>query len=377
MEFGITLLLNGTHPTVASGLLRLLWLMAGGVGAGLLLGYLMTFVEQWIDEGPLEMVVSLIVPYIAYIAAEEIKASGVLAVVACGLFLSRRSAQYLSAPARLEILSAWKALDFILNGVVFLLIGLQLPYILGGIRGTSIRTLIFYGGGFSLLLIALRMAWAFPGAYASIWFRRRILHKDIPNLGKRSVFLVGWTGMRGVLSLAAAFSLPWTLSNGEPFAQRNLIVFLTFCIIFVTLVLQGLTLPPLIRLLKLNNNRELEQEEYLARCRVLATAIESLTAKRNRASSEDEAHDIDDMLHLYEHRLKAIEGKEAKANPEKTIDPAELKHLQRRKKLAKHTAEIERHALHEMREDGSIGDEVIRILERELDLTETRFLGIE
>lgn len=377
LEYGLTMLLDGTRPSVGAGLLRLLWLIVGGVGVGLLLGKVMTFVERWIDEGPLEMVVSLIVPYIAYISAEEIKSSGVLAVVTCGLFLARRSAKYLSAPARLEILSAWKALDFILNGFVFVLIGLQLPYILGGIRGTSTGTLILYGGGFALLLIALRLIWAYPGAYFSLWFRGRVLNrKDLPVPDTRSIFLVGWTGMRGVVSLAAAFSLPWTLSNGEPFAQRNLIVFLTFAIILVTLVLQGLTLPPLIRKLGLNNNRELQQEEYAARCRVLGAAITALHEKREKTEDEEARHDIDDMLHLYEHRLKAIEGKEAKQNPDKTIDADELKQLQRRKALAKGVVQIERRTLHEMRHDGSIGDEVIRILERELDLTETRYSGI-
>jgi len=376
LEFGLALLLNGTAPSITEGSLRLVWLIAGGIGTGLLLGYVMTFVERWISEGPLEMAVSLIVPYVAYLAAEQIRASAVLAVVACGLFLSRRSAGYLTAPARLDIASAWKALDFMLNGVVFVLIGLQLPYILTGILGYSVWTLLLYGATFSAVLIVLRMAWVFPGAYVSAWIRRVVFRSS--SLGpptKRNIFVVGWTGMRGVVSLAAALSLPTTLNDGTPFEQRNLILFLTFSIIFVTLVMQGLSLPPLIRWLAVGGNVEEQQEELTARFRMLSAAIASIE-KARASMDEPELHDVDDLLHRYKHRLEAITVFDRLSHSPGSVDAeAQItsERHQRRSELIRQTIAVERRTLLEMRNEGSAGDDVLRRLERELDLTETRY----
>ena len=376
LEFGLALLLNGTAPSVAEGSLRLIWLIAGGIGTGLLLGYIMTFVERWIEEGPLEMAVSIIVPYVAYLAAEQVRASAVLAVVACGLFLSRRSTGFLTASARLEIMSAWKALDFMLNGIVFVLIGLQLPYILAGIRGFSVWTLLSYGAVFSLMLIILRMIWIFPGAYASAWIRRIVFRTATATAPtNKNIFVVGWTGMRGVVSLAAALSLPTTLSDGTPFEQRNLILFLTFSIIFVTLVVQGLTLPPLIRRLGVGGNVEEQQEELTARFRVLSAAIASIEELRAGAE-EPELHDMDDLLHRYKHRLEAITVfdrlSHSPGSPDEQTHASSERHL-RRSDLIRLAIAVERRTLLEMRDEGSAGDDVLRRLERELDLTETRY----
>ena len=373
VELGTTMLLSGHEPTVGSSLLRLLWLTVGGLGAGLLLAFAMTWVERWIDEGPIEMVVSLIVPYIAYFAAEQLHASGVLAVVACGIFLSRRSATFLSPQARLELLSAWRVLDFLMNGTLFALIGLQLPYILDGIRGYSVGTLIKYGVAFSAVLIALRMAWVFPGAKVSFWLRKRVF-KTLPANTTlpptRSIFMLGWMGMRGVVSLAAALSLPETLPNGQPFEQRNLILFLTFTIIFVTLVVQGLGLPPLIRLLGMGGGDHAIGEERRYAMRVLSeSAISFLDAKRVDADHEL-AHDIDDLKHKYEHRL------EATRHGAGTIDEEEEQRLagraRQRLDLIRGTIATERDALMELRNASSVGDEVIRQMERDLDLAESR-----
>jgi CPA1 family monovalent cation:H+ antiporter len=372
-SLGLERLLSGHDPTVGASVQRLLWLIVGGGGTGLLLGWVMAWVERWVDEGPIEMVVSLIVPYVAYFAAEELRSSGVLAVVACGIFLSRKSATYLSPGARLELLSAWRALDFLMNGVLFALIGLQLPYILDGIRGYSVGTLILYGVVFSALLIALRMAWVFPGAKVSFWLRRRIfktLPAELQMPPARSIFMVGWMGMRGVVSLAAALSLPETLPNGQPFEQRNLILFLTFTIIFVTLVVQGLGLPPLIRRLGLGGGDHAIVEERRYALRVLSeSAISFLDAKRVDANHEL-AHDIDDLKHKYEHRL------EATRHGAGTIDEDEEQRLagraRQRLDLIRGTITVEREALMELRNASSVGDEVIRSMERDLDLAESR-----
>ncbi len=164
LEVGLALVVSGREPTVGEGLMRLLWLVLGGIAVGLLLAVIVDWLERRIEDGPIEITLSLLVPYIAYLAAERVNASGVLAVVACGLWLSRRSATFFSPSVRLQTWGVWEALTFVLNGLVFVLIGLQWPVVMEGLRDYSPWTLVTYGLLFSLLLIVLRMAWTFPEA---------------------------------------------------------------------------------------------------------------------------------------------------------------------------------------------------------------------
>ncbi len=285
LEFGLMMLLRGETPSVVGGAGRLLWLIVGGLASGLLVGVAVSWFERWIDDGPVELVISLITPYAAYLAAEGVHASGVLGVVVCGLYVSRRSVALFSPEVRLQLTSTWVGLNFMLNGIVFVLIGLQLPYVMAGIRGYSRWTLLAYGAIFSAVLIALRLLWTFPGAELAYQIRTRLLGQRYQRPPQRGIFVVGWTGMRGVVALAAAISLPETLGDGRPFAQRNLIVFLTFAVILVTLVVQGLSLPSLIRWLGLAGQGEDPTEEMEARRAVLTAAIayiESCGRKRER-----------------------------------------------------------------------------------------------
>jgi CPA1 family monovalent cation:H+ antiporter len=366
LEFGLSLLLQNRAPSIGSSLSHLLWLIFGGIGLGLVHRQLFYICERWVEQGPLEMVVSLIVPYVAYLTAEQLQSSGVICVVTCGLFLSRRSATYLTAPARIQILASWQALDFVLNGLVFLLIGLQLPYILPAIKEYGTGTLVLDGLLFSLVLIGLRLIWVFPGAAVSVYIRRKLLRQHAPMPNARGVFVIGWTGMRGVVSLAAALALPYTLSNGEPFVQRNLILFLTFSIILVTLVAQGLTLPPIIRALGLTGSHEEEHEELTARRILLRSALASLQEQESLCSAEDR-HDLQDLVHLYEDRLEAI--RDPSSVPAAT---ASLNHA-RRARLQLGALAVERSTLLGLRERGLVSDDVLRRLERELDLDETRY----
>src|SRR5580698_4095301 len=210
LEIGIAMMARGEMPTVGSGLVRLVYLVVGGLVIGLLIGVVVGWMEKFIDDGPIELVVSLVVPYAAYLAGERAHASGVLAVVACGLYMSRQSAKFFSPGVRLQVNGAWQALVFMLNGLVFVLIGMQLPYVLAGIHGRyGTGTLIFYGAVFSAVLILLRKVWVFPAVKIASFVERRMMgHKDEVELKPREVFVVGWTGMRGVLALAAAISVP-------------------------------------------------------------------------------------------------------------------------------------------------------------------------
>lgn len=367
LEFGLDLLLRDQAPTLTSGTLRLLWLIGGGIGTGLVIARITRWFERFIEDGPLEMAMSLIVPYTAYLAAEEIKASGVLAVVACGLYLTRHSAQFFSPQARLQVTGAWASLNFILNGMIFVLIGLQLPYILGGISQYSHWTLLKYGLTFPVLLILLRLVWMFPASLITRFVNRR-LHKDLPPLNPRELFLIGWTGMRGVLALAAAISLPVTLGDGTRFAQRDLIVFLTFSTIFVTVVLQGLTLSPVIRALGLAGQPAGCDEEMEARRTVLQEMIAYLTSEEMKARSTTDRHGFEDLLDRYRDRLEALTPDDPSGQGQPK--PADL--FQQRRDVYRDALQRERSILLRLRDSGEIGDDVQRRLERELDLAETR-----
>ena len=368
LEFGLLIVVKGETPTVAGGLLRLLWLIAGGVGVGVLLAIVTAWIEQWVNDGPIEVLISLIVPYVAYLLGEEVRASGVLSVVACGLYLSRKSAHFFLPEVRIQVMSVWSGLNFALNGIVFVLIGLQLPYVLAGIRGYGRGTLIAYGLVFSAVLIVLRLVWVYPAQRFAFWVQQTVLRQRVQRPSARGIFVVGWTGMRGVVALAAAISLPEQLANGRPFEQRNLIIFLTFCVILVTLVVQGLTLPAVIRGLGLAGvGGDGGAEERGARRTVLTAAIEFLEQGRSTAPSTF-THGYDDLLHRYRHRMAAVEG-EPVQDDGNGLDAETYQHL---RAVAGETVQVERQTMIALRDSGAIGDDVLRRLEHELDLTETR-----
>jgi CPA1 family monovalent cation:H+ antiporter len=249
--------------------------------------------------------------------------------------------------------------------VVFVLIGLQLPYVREQIRDYSLRELVIYGAMFSAIVILLRLIWIFPSAYVANVIRRRLLGQEEPLPPARQIFIVGWTGMRGVIALAAALALPETLADGTPFPQRNLIVFLTFCVILVTLVLQGLTLPVLIRRLGLAAAEALHCGEKEARRIVLESAIAHIEAKRSDDRPEF-AGVYDDLAQHYRERLASVIG----ATEEQDGAGEEL--YGRLLDLSLELNRVERQTAVRLRNEGRINDEVYRELERELDLTEVR-----
>lgn len=368
LEFGLLIMVKGETPTVASGLLRLLWLVAGGLGVGVLLAIVTAWIEQWVNDGPIEVLISLIVPYVAYLLGEEVRASGVLSVVACGLYLSRKSVHFFLPEVRIQVMSVWSGLNFALNGIVFVLIGLQLPYVLAGIHGYGRGTLILYGLVFSAVLIVLRLVWVYPAQWFTFWVQRRLLRQRVQRPSGRGIFVVGWTGMRGVVALAAAISLPEQLADGRPFEQRNLILFLTFCVILVTLVVQGLTLPAVIRGLGLAGaGGDGGAEETRARRKVLEAAVDHLEHGRAAATGEL-THGYDDLLHRYRHRLAALDG----ARQQDREDGLDASTYRRLREIAGEAVQVERQAMIDLRDEGQIGDDVLRRLQRELDLTETR-----
>jgi monovalent cation/hydrogen antiporter len=235
--------------------LSFVWMIVGGVGVGLLLGWFFIQMHRILPtDASSDIVFTIVEPYLLYWVGEEIHSSGILAVVAGGLYMSNRNLIFLNSASRIMGYNVWQAFIFILNGIVFLIIGLDLPEIVTGIRseGIHLRTAIGYGVLVTAVLILTRMISAYTAMLATLIFRRNVF----PRAGSRRrqlllPLLLGWTGMRGVVSLAAALAIPVTLANGQNFPHRNLILFITFIVILLTLLVQGLTLPYLISRSKL------------------------------------------------------------------------------------------------------------------------------
>ena len=377
LEFAVAMVVNGETPSLRMGLLHFHGLLIGGILIGLLAAKLIHILQRRISDPPVEITVTLVAPYLAYLSAEALHTSGVLATVACGLYLGRKRSELFSTFARLDSSAVWNTLDFILNGVVFILIGLQLPFILSGIRGIGRGELIRDGVIFSVLVIALRLIWIYPGTWLAYWIRHRLLHQNVSRPGMRSTFVVGWTGMRGVIALAAAISLPEYLNNGAPFPQRNVIIFLTFCVILVTLVLQGLTLPALIRKLGIQSKGGNAEEEQ-ARRHMLRAALEYLEHLerlehsekiRKAAEAPEDAWVLEDLTHHYQQRL-ALLGETEEHQPQLNSTG-----YRRYRELAGRLRGVERSVLLRLRDENEINDEVLRDLERELDLQDARYLS--
>jgi|HubBroStandDraft_5_1064220.scaffolds.fasta_scaffold43750_1 Na+/H+ antiporter len=366
LQFGVQMVVQGTTPTIGHGVAVFAWLTMGGALIGLTIGLIVTWLERWVDDGPVEIALSLIVPYAAYLMGNAIGGSGVISVVVCGLFISRRSSTVFSPGVRLQTWAVWDALEFLLNGLVFVLLGLQLPFVLDGIHGHSHLSLLKYALVFSATLVSLRLAWMYPGTSATWWVRTHLMKQIYERPKSNQAFVMGWTGMRGVVALAAANSLPLTLNDGSPFPQRSMIIYLTFSVILVTLVLQGLSLPWLIRLLGLSEGNAEFCEEGEARHLLLRAGIDFLAERRKSAKGENEVHLYEDLLHQYQHRLEDIE----ECGPDGSSLKKSSQGLTANHVLLE-TVRRQRQELNLLRSNGRIGDNVHHNLERELDLKES------
>ena len=228
-----------------------LWMVMGGAGIGLLLAWIFVQAHKRLPtDAPSDITLTLIEPYFMYWIAEQLHSSGVLAVVSGGIYMSARRLIFLNSTSRIKGYSVWESFVFVLNGIVFLVIGLELPEIVQGLhaQGIELRTAVGYGVLVTGVLIAARMISSYAALIATLIFRPSVAPRVAsPKRRWLIPLLLGWTGMRGVVSLAAALAIPVTLDNGAAFPQRNLILFITFVVILLTLVVQGLTLPYFIR----------------------------------------------------------------------------------------------------------------------------------
>jgi CPA1 family monovalent cation:H+ antiporter len=260
----------------------------------------------------------------------------------------------------------WNVLIFLLNGVVFILIGLQLPGIIRGLGEYSLHQAIRYGVAISVVTILVRLAWVYPGAYLPRMLSKRIRQRE-PAPGWRSIFLIGWSGMRGVVSLASALAIPLTMSTGENFPHRNLILFITFCVILSTLVFQGLSLPLIIRWLKIEVKGNEEEERLAIRLRLANIVLDHITTRY-----PDESRTIEAFSRLkarYE-RMISIADKKLQNDGTESAKPS---FLPRYRQLLLELVTIQRQELSRMRRDNEYSEELLRNKETELDLEEARF----
>ena len=259
-------------------------------------------------------------------------------------------------------------LTFVLNGLVFVLIGLQLPVVVSGIREVGLGRMIAAGAAFSALVMALRLIWVFPAARLSYFIRRRILRQEVTRPSRQQLFVVGWSGMRGVIALAAAMSLAHTMPGREALPHRDAIVFITFCVIVATLVVQGLTLPPLIRFLGLARDPGPDCEEQEARRIVLQSAMSKLEPMR-AADGAELAPLYDDVAEHYRRRLASLSLDDSEDSR------AAASNRRRLREVSLELLRAERDAAIRLREEGRINDDVLRQIEHELDLREARLQG--
>ncbi len=268
------------------------WMLIGGVGIGLLVGLIFMKVHKYLPtDANMDIILTLVTPYIMYLLAEEVHSSGVLAVVSGGLMLANNHHRFLSSASRLRGVNVWESFCFILNGMVFMLIGLALPEITAGLGAVSLKAAIGYGVLITVVLIVGRILSAYGAVLVTLIMRNFIKVADTRNPGLKVPLILGWTGMRGVVSLAAALSIPVHLSDGTPFPQRNLILFITFIVILLTLLVQGLTLPALIKKLDItaySDNEPSNDEVYNDLRKQLAK--QALLHLNNKYSHEIDSH---------------------------------------------------------------------------------------
>jgi CPA1 family monovalent cation:H+ antiporter len=336
------------------------------VAVGLAIGWLASHAQRRLDDPPVQVTISILTPYTAYLISEKLGVSGVLAVVVAGLYLGWRSPEIINSRMRLQVGPVWEMIVFLLNGFVFILIGLELPEVLEGLpkEAGSVSRFTWYAVLISGLVILVRFVWVIAATYLPRMFSKTLRQRD-PAPPWPQVLIVSWTGMRGVVSLAAALALPFTIRDDVPFPNRDLMIFCTFMVILVTLVLQGLTLPVLIRWLKVVDGGETEEEERDARLKANQAALARLAEFEERNQYPKEL--LQRLRTEYDDRIRQLEACDQSASHGgRHLLSADYEHLQQ------DALDVERQTILQLRNERVINDEVLRRIQHDLDLAEAR-----
>jgi CPA1 family monovalent cation:H+ antiporter len=364
-RFAIVAIATGSFSLSHAGV-KFLIVCIGGIGLGLIVGWLAEIFHRHVQDASIEITVSLLTPYAAYLPAERFGFSGVLAVVTAGLYLGWRQPEITDFQTRLEERPVWDMVEFILNGFVFILIGLQLPAVMGAaeVKELPSSQLFLYALIISLAVVVVRVLWVFPAAYLPRLLFKSVRQHD-PYPSWRHVTVIAWTGMRGVVSLAAALALPLTAAQDSPFPGRDLIIFLTFVVILATLVVQGLSLPLLLRWLNLEDDTSLENEERKAR---LAANKAALAALNEIAEQSPTKADAAKRLRIeYEDRIRQLETADQNRKSRRLRLFSE-----EYERLSREGLKQERETILKLRNKDVINDEVLRRIQQDIDLAEAR-----
>ena len=364
LQFTTAIVVSGDIPSLWQGVTEFAWLVLGGVAAGVLVAMLIDWFDRSIRDTALQLMVSVATPYFAYLLGESLRSSGVLATVACGLYLGRTRSESFTTEARLDSRALWNTIDFVLNSLVFIVVGLQLPAVLDGMHPLHWPVLIGGAAFVCAVVIGLRMFWIFPGVRLSFFLRRHLLRQDVQQPSPREIAALGWSGLRGVLTLAAALSLPVVTDSGTPFPHRQAIIFLAFSVILVTLVGQGLTLPLLLQRLGLCESGDASDEERAAYGVLMEAALRAMKAMPP-ANDEIESQAADMLKRYYRRRLRSVSDSDS--------DKDALDLDRKYQELYYKIRQVERQELTRLRQEGRFRESVLRDLEKDLDLADLRW----
>lgn len=369
-RFAVAAVVTGTF-SLPNALLSFLWIAIGGTAAGIIIGYAYVRLFPRIRHPEAELISTFLVSYLAYAAAESIHASGVLATVAAGLILGWHAPEVFGAMTRIRAVAVWQTVIFLINAMVFLLIGLQMPGVLRSLTGYPIGMLAAWSLIISAGVIAVRILWVFPAAFLPRLLSPAIRERE-PNPTWRGVSVVAWTGLRGVVSLAAAFALPLETASGLPFPYRSLLLLLTLAVIVSTLLVQGLTLRPLVCFLRLPEDRSSEEEEVTARIHSTEQVLGHLAHLEQRNAAP--AQILDRIRGFYEDRLAELRSRlEEETAVEAPGRPSQFSSIAEQR-VWWELARVERQAILELRNNQEIGDEAMHQIERDIDLLEARIV---
>jgi CPA1 family monovalent cation:H+ antiporter len=337
----------------------------GGIAVGLAVGYVIRRVRRVLDNPPLEVTIAFLTGYFAFLPAAALDVSGVLAVVTAGVYMGWYTPELTTVQTRLTGRAFWEILIFLLNVVLFGLIGLQLRPIIDGLSGYGGWSLLGDAAVIVLAVILIRIIWVFPATYVPRWVIPGLRERD-PSPPRQYPAFIAWTGMRGAVTIAAALLIPLETDAGVPLPGRELIVFFAFAVVLATLVVQGLSLPLVIRALGLEeDDGGADEEESRARLRAAEAALERLD------ELESEAWVLDDTAGRLRGQYRfRIDRFSARIDPDGDgrIEKQSMKYQRLRRELL----EAERHAVIAMRNTGEISDEVMRRVERDIDLEVSR-----
>ena len=360
-RFAVAAVLTGTF-SLGQASAQFLLVAAGGIAVGLATGWLATQVQKRLDDPPVQTMFSLLTPYVAYFSGEKLHVSGILAVVIAGIYYGWRAPRVLSGRMRLQAVPVWQMVTFILNGILFMLIGLQLPQVIHALPPGSTISVAKLGVLILLALVLVRFAWLFVATYLPRLFSKSFRRKN-PAPWQQTA-LIAWTGMRGADSLAGALAIPFLLADGTPFPGRDLILLLTFCVIFGTLIAQGLTLKPLVRWLRIVDDHATEKEERLARLRANEAALARIEdlGSSNQARPES----VERLRSEYADRIRQLSKD---ASHEESLRRLYSKDFEQ---LAREALDTERETVIGLRNEDTINDEVLRRIQHGIDLAEAR-----